>query len=121
MHKIAPVWKWIIFLVFAAVAIALAFHFDAPVREWILHQRSRAVRHFMQNVSRFGDWPEHVLAGLVGLAIAYWRGQNKWMRLCLTMILACALAGIAAEGGKVATGRTRPSCSNQLGGNGPVL
>jgi len=75
----------------------------------------------MRNVSRFGDWPEHVLAGLLLVAIAYWRGRQRWVRIGLTMILACALAGLAARGVKIATGRARPSVKQELGWNGPRL
>jgi undecaprenyl-diphosphatase len=35
------------------------------------------------------------------------------------MILACALAGIAARGLKITTGRARPSVKQELGWNGP--
>ena len=37
------------------------------------------------------------------------------------MIVACALAGIAARGLKIATGRARPSVKQELGWNGPRL
>lgn len=121
MKKIAPVWKWLIIALLAALLIAAAFHFDAPVRSWILHHRSRSVRHFMLNVSRFGDWPEHVVAGLLLLALAYWRGSKQWVRLGLTMILACAIAGLAARGLKIATGRARPSVKQELRWLGPRL
>ena len=121
MNRIAPVWKWIIFLVVAAVAIAAAFYFDAPVRTWVLEHHNRAAKQLMRDVSRFGDWPEHVIAGLAFAAIAYWRGKKRWVRVCLTMILACALAGIAARGVKIASGRARPSVRHELGWNGPRL
>ena len=121
MKRIAPVWKWLIYLLIAALAITIAFYFDEPVRQWILHHRSRVVRHFMENVSRFGDWPEHVLAGILLVAIASWRGSKRWVRIGLTMILACAIAGIAARGVKIASGRARPSVRQELGWNGPRL
>jgi membrane-associated phospholipid phosphatase len=121
MHKIAPVWKWLFVVVLAVSAIAVSFHFDAAVRAWVLEHSNRTAKQLMRNVSRFGDWPEHVLAGLLLVAIAYWRGRNRWVRIGLTMILACALAGIAARGVKIATGRARPSVNQELGWNGPRL
>ncbi len=121
MHKLAPAWKWIIFVVIAALVIAAAFHFDAPTRNWILHHRNESVRHFMLYFSRYGDWPEHLLAGLLLVAVAYWRGSKRWVRVGLTMILACALAGIAARGVKIAAGRARPSVKQESGWNGPRL
>jgi membrane-associated phospholipid phosphatase len=121
MHKIAPAWKWLLLLLLAIVAIAASFHFDTAVRQWVVDHSNRAVKQVMRNVSRFGDWPEHVLAGLLLIAIAAWRGNKRWVHIGLTMIVACALAGIAARGVKIATGRARPSVKQELGWNGPRL
>jgi undecaprenyl-diphosphatase len=119
MNKTALIWKWMIYGAIATVAITTAFYLDAPVRAWVVEHHNRAAQQFMRNVSRFGDWPEHVVAGLAGLAIAYWRRNKRWARVCLTMILACALAGIVARGTKFASGRARPSVKQELGWNGP--
>jgi len=121
MHKIAPVWKWLFIILLAIIAVAAAFHFDSAVRAWVIEHSSRTAKQFMRNVSRYGDWPEHILAGLILLAIAWWRGNKRWVRIGLTMILACALAGIAARGLKITTGRARPSVKQELGWTGPRL
>ena len=121
MHKIAPVWKWLIIVVLAIIAIAAAFHFDAAARHWVIEHSNRTAKQVMRNVSRYGDWPEHVLAGLLIVGIAWWRGNKRWVHIALTMILACAIAGIAARGIKIATGRARPSVKQELGWNGPRL
>jgi membrane-associated phospholipid phosphatase len=121
MHKIAPVWKWLVIIALAIIAIAAAFHFDGAVRAWVIEHSNRTAKQFMRNVSRYGDWPEHIAAGLLLVAIAWWRGNKRWVRIGLTMILACALAGITARGLKITTGRARPSVKQELGWNGPRL
>ena len=121
MHKMAPVWKWLLILFLAIVAIGAAFHFDAAAREWVVRHGNRHAKQVMRFASRYGDWPEHVLAGLLVVAIAAWRGQKRWVHIGLTMIVACALAGTAARGVKIATGRARPSVKQELGWNGPRL
>ncbi len=121
MKKIAPAKKWLLFLLLALVAIAAAFSFDTAVRAWVVAHPNRAARHFMQAVSHWGDWPAHVAAGLLLVAVAWWRGSKRWVRLGLTMLLACALAGLAARGAKIATGRARPSVKHELGWHGPRL
>lgn len=63
----------------------------------------------MRNVSRFGDWPEHVAVGLALMGIAWWRGSKRWMRIFLSMLIAMAIAGVVARGIKIATARARPS------------
>ena len=121
MHKIAPVWKWLLIVLLAMIAIAAAFHFDAPARHWVEAHSNRTVKKVMRTVSRFGDWPEHVGAALLLVAIAAWRGNKRWVHVGLTMIVACALAGLTARGVKIATGRARPSVKLELGWNGPRL
>src|SRR5262249_45894064 len=108
MTKIAPVWKWLLILLLAIVAIVAAFHFDSATRHWIAEHSNRTVKQVMRNVSRFGDWQEHVLTGLLLVAIAAFRGNKRWVHIGLTMMVACALAGVTAYGVKVATGRARP-------------
>ena len=119
MRKIKPVWKWLFIVLIAAGAMALAFHFDAAVRQWVVEHFNRSARRLMAGVSRYGDWPEHILVGLLLAVISWLRGNRRWVRIALTMILACAIAGIAARGLKVATGRARPSVKHELGWNGP--
>ena len=121
MAKIAPVWKWLLLVVVVIGAIVLAFHFDPAVRHWISSHPNRTAKILMRNVSRVGDWPEHIAAGLLIVAIAAIRGNKRWIQLGLTMLIACALAGLTARGLKIATGRARPSVKQELGWNGPRL
>ncbi len=119
MSKITPARKWLFLVLLALLAIAAAFYFDDAVRAWISAHSNRTAKQVMRNVSRYGDWPEHVLAGLVIIAIAWFRGSKRWVQIGLTMIIACALAGLIARGLKVATGRARPSVKQELGWKGP--
>ncbi len=121
MHKIAPAWKWLLIVVLALLAIAAAFYFDDTVRDWVSAHPNRTVKQVMRNVSRYGDWPEHVIAGLLIIAIAFFRGNKRWTQIGLTMMIACALAGLAARGLKIATGRARPSVKQELSWKGPSL
>jgi undecaprenyl-diphosphatase len=105
----------------AALLLIGAFSADDAVQAWILAHQFRAVKIVMRNVSRFGDWPTHVAIGLVGAGVAYLRGSKRWSRIFIAMILACALAGVVARVGKVATGRARPSVTTGTAWHGPRL
>jgi undecaprenyl-diphosphatase len=113
--------RW--FLVFPAAALLLlgSFYADAAVHAWMTQQQFPGLRGFMQAVSKYGDWPEHVVLGLVLLGVAYWRGNKHWQRIFAAIIIACALAGVAARVVKISTGRARPSVQTQAEWNGPRL
>jgi membrane-associated phospholipid phosphatase len=113
-------WWYVIFAA-AAVLIPASLYLDAGMKAWVLQHQSSGARAFMQTVSRFGDWPEHVAAGLIVVGIASWRGSKRWTRIFAAMLIACALAGISARVVKVATGRARPNVQSEAGWNGPRL
>jgi len=107
--KRSSVFYWLIGIVIAAVTIAAAFYFDDAVRNFVAQHQNRVARNFMRNISLFGDWPEHFALGLVLAGIALWRGNKKWTRIFLSMLIALAIAGVVGRGIEIATGRARPS------------
>jgi undecaprenyl-diphosphatase len=113
--------RWLVVFAAAAVLLIASFYADAAVRAWMTRNQSPALRDFMNAVSRYGDWPEHVLLGVVLVGVAYWRGSKRWLRIFAAMVLACALAGAAARVVKISTGRARPHVQTETGWNGPRL
>jgi len=113
------VFYWLLGIVIAAISIAVAFHFDEPMRQWMSQHQNPATHTFMDNVSRFGDWPEHVLVGLGLMALAQWRGDKKWTRIILAGLIALSIAGLTGRVIKISTGRTRPSVKAENMWNGP--
>src|SRR5438128_11038240 len=112
----AAVFYWLIGIAIAAIAIGAAFYLDDTVWHFIIQHQSRAVRSFMHNVSRFGDWPSDVALGLLLLGIAWSRGSNKWTRIFLSMLLAMAIAGIAVHVIQRTVPRARASENSALRG-----
>jgi len=107
--KRSSVFYWLIGIVIAAITIAAAFYFDDAVRNFVAQHQNRVSRNFMHNISLFGDWPEHFALGLILAGIAWWRGNKKWTRIFLSMLIALAIAGVVGRGIQIATGRARPS------------
>jgi undecaprenyl-diphosphatase len=117
--KHAAVFYWLIGIVIAAIAIATAFYFDGAVRDFMAQHQSPAMHKFMRNVSFFGDWPSHVLLGLLLLGIAWRRESKKWMRVFLAMLIAMAISGVAGTVIKRTVPRARPSVKSELRWGGP--
>jgi len=107
--KQRSVFYWTLGFLVAAIAIAASFYFDDVVRDFIARHQNPGMRNFMRNVSRFGDWPEHFALGLILAAVAWWRGNKKWTRIFLSMLIALSIAGLAGRAIKISTGRARPS------------
>jgi undecaprenyl-diphosphatase len=119
--KRSAVFYWLVGIAIAAVIIATAFYLDAAVRDFITSHQNPSVRNFMRNVGRFGDWLEHFALGLVLAAVAWWRGNKKWVRIFAAMLIALSIAGVAGRAIKISTGRARPSVKAEHAWNGPSL
>jgi membrane-associated phospholipid phosphatase len=117
--RISAIGWWSLAVVIAALLVVASFYLDAAAQAWMTAHRDLGMRSFMQAVSRYGDWPEHVALGLVLVGLAYWRGNKRWVRIFAAMIVACALAGAVARVVKISTGRARPNVQTEAGWNGP--
>jgi len=112
---------WIALIGMAVIALVAAFFLDQATAHWIHAHPSPELKRVMQIVSRVGDWPAHVIAGAIGIAIAFAAGSKAWMRIFLAMLIALALAGLSTRAMKIATGRARPSVKTEARWNGPQL
>jgi membrane-associated phospholipid phosphatase len=112
---------WYLLFAAAAILIPASLYLDASMQAWVVQHQDSGARNYMQAVSRYGDWPEHVALGLILLGVSYWRGSKPWMRIFAAMLIACALAGVSARVVKIATGRSRPNVQTEADWNGPRL
>jgi membrane-associated phospholipid phosphatase len=117
--KYSAVLYWLIGTVIAATAIAVSFHLDDSVRDFMMQHQNPAVRNFMRYVSLLGDWPTHTAVGLLILGLAWRRRSEKWTRIFLAMLLAMMLAGVAGTVIKQTAPRARPSVYTETRWGGP--
>jgi undecaprenyl-diphosphatase len=89
------------------------------VRDFMAQHQNSTMRNFMRNVSWYGDWPSHLVLGLLLLGIAWRRQSKKWMRIFLSMLVAMTIAGIAGTVIKRTIPRARPSVKTELRWGGP--
>jgi membrane-associated phospholipid phosphatase len=110
---------WLIGVAIAAIAIAVSFHLDDSVRDFMMQHQNPAMRNFMRYVSLLGDWPLHAAVGLVLLGLAWRRGSEEWTRIFLAMLLAMMLTGVAGTVIKRTVPRARPSVHTDTRWGGP--
>lgn len=110
---------WLLAALAAALFMAVSLILDPAVQSWMTANQLRGVRSFMRNVSYVGDWVGHAVAALLGAFIAYRVKNPRWVRICIAMLVALAIAGAAARVVKVVAGRSRPSVQVDVGFNGP--
>jgi len=110
---------WMAVAAVALVTLVAAFFLDHAVAAWIGVHSSLELKRVMQIVSRVGDWPGHVIVGLIGIGIAFVAKSKTWMRIFLAMLIALAIAGVTGRAVKFATGRARPSVKTEVHWNGP--
>jgi membrane-associated phospholipid phosphatase len=100
---------WLIGTLIVVIIMIAAFYFDNAVHHYMTAHQTRGLRHLMLSASRLGDWPEHFTLGLALAGFAWWRGNRKWTRIFLSMLIALAIAGLVGRGIEIGTGRARPS------------
>jgi membrane-associated phospholipid phosphatase len=110
---------WIALIGMAVIVLVAAFFLDQANAIWINAHSSPELKRMMRIVSRVGDWPAHIIAGTIGIAIAFAVGSKVWMRIFIAMLVALALAGVTTRAIKIATGRARPSVKTEAHWNGP--
>jgi membrane-associated phospholipid phosphatase len=111
--KRSSVFYWLLGIIIATVAVATAFYFDTAVSAFMVQHRNRVLYNFTYYVTLFGDWPEHFALGLVLAGVAWRRGNQKWKRIFLSMLIALAIAGVSAHVIKIGVSRARPSVKSE--------
>jgi membrane-associated phospholipid phosphatase len=105
----------IVLAVIALAIIAGSFLLDAPVErlvlEWNGGHWSRVPGIAL--LSRYGDWPELMLLGALGVFLARRLRNVRWQRILLSAMIASTLAGMAVNASRLTTGRTRPRVAEQ--------
>jgi undecaprenyl-diphosphatase len=104
--------------VMCAALLFAAFYFDRPVHAWVQQNQTPGLLAVMEFASRWGDWPPHVVVGLIAIGVAYMMRSRRWLAVFLAMVLACAVAGIVTRTIKIATGRARPAVVADPGWHG---
>lgn len=112
----------LIFLFLASVFLIVgSFSADSYVQQQILTANHGHWSHnpLVSALSKYGDWPELMLAGGIGFLIAQKLRNARWQRILLCAMLASTLAGATVNVSRLTTGRTRPRAAAEQGWYGP--
>jgi len=107
-------------LTLLALALILSFFADSAIEHFMRREQNKTVRLAARRISRWGDGPVLVLAGLGAMGFAVVRRDRRTTRLVAIMLLSAVTAGVAANSLRGATGRARPDADEVSGWHGPV-
>lgn len=98
--------------------LLISFVADVPVRAAVVRKEgplwnTSSTKKMVASVSRYGDWPELMLIGIVGVLVARYCRSKKWQKIFLCAMMASTLAGGIVNTVRLTTGRTRPRVSEQ--------
>jgi membrane-associated phospholipid phosphatase len=111
----------LLLLLVALAVIAASFFLDEPVQRLVIASNQGHWSHdqAVAACSKYGDWPELMLAGAVGVLLARRLRSVRWQRILLSAMIASTLAGMAVNASRLTTGRTRPRAVAAQGWYGP--
>ncbi|MBM3856871.1 MAG: phosphatase PAP2 family protein [Verrucomicrobia bacterium] len=110
--------KKILFLFSVLLVVVGSFFMDAPVRRAVVEWQgttwnSSSEKKIVAAVSRYGDWPELMLLGIIGFFAARRARSQRWQKIFLCAMLASTVAGAMVNMVRLTTGRTRPRVTEQ--------
>lgn len=118
--KRAPRWlHWLLFATVVGLILFASFYLDDSMIGFVNDHPEPRLKAVGRFVSHYGDWPQHVILGIVVWIAAWLFRSCRCQRIVLLMIVASALGGITANAIRFATGRPRPATHIADGWYGP--
>ena len=108
LYRSNAAWAWAFGLFFAALLLAGIAGWDSSAAATVRACAAPGLKETARFLSRYGDFPFLLGAGVVCLALVLRLGKGKWVRIVVAMILSGIIAGLAANAIKLGTGRVRP-------------
>lgn len=96
-------------LITGILVCGLSFFADRTVIEWVKTHEVKTVKNIAGLLSDWGDWPELMLCGCLGLAWAWWARSRFFCKLLVCMMLSATIAGAVVDSVRAVSGRTRPN------------
>ena len=77
--------------------------------EWVKTHDIKPLKEFARLLSSYGDWPQLMVFGVIGLGLALLTRNRALTKLLICMMISSSLAGALVNTVRLTSGRTRPS------------
>ena len=98
-----------VLLIAGVLLCSLSFFLDQAVIGWVGMHDVKPLREFAHFLSSYGDWPQLMVFGLIGLGVALLLQNRAFARLLICMMIASTMAGAFVNTIRLTSGRTRPN------------
>ena len=98
-----------VLLIAGVLLCTLSFFLDQAVIGWVRTHDAKPLKDFAQFLSSYGDWPQLMVFGAIGLGIAMLMRNRAVVRLLICMMIASTIAGALVNTVRLTSGRTRPN------------
>src|SRR5215471_2067639 len=82
-----------VFVIVGILLCGLSFFLDQAVIDWIKMHDVKALKEFAHFLSSYGDWPQLMVFGAIGLGFALLVRNRALTRLLICMMIASSIAG----------------------------
>jgi undecaprenyl-diphosphatase len=101
--------RFFVLLVVGIILCGLSFLCDQAVIDWVKAHDWKPLKHIAGLLSRWGDWPELMLFGCIGLGLAWIARSRVVCKVLLCMMIAATISGAVVNSVRLITGRARPN------------
>jgi membrane-associated phospholipid phosphatase len=106
--RVSAAW-FIAAVILGLLLCGVSFLYDRAVIDWVNAHDSKLLKELAGFLSRWGDWPELMIYGLIGLGLAWLARSQRLFKLVLCMMFAATVAGAVVNSVRLVSGRARPN------------
>jgi membrane-associated phospholipid phosphatase len=100
---------FVVLLLVGIIFCGLSFLFDQAVIDWVKTHDLKPLKQIAGFLSQWGDWPELMLFGSIGLGVAWIARSQVVCKVLLCMMIAATISGAVVNSVRLITGRARPN------------
>src|SRR5690348_4614537 len=91
-NPVSPAFLFVL-LILGILLCGLSFFLDQTVIEWVKMHDIKLLKEFARFLSSYGDWPQLMVFGVIGLGLAVFMRNGTLTKLFVCMMVSSSLAG----------------------------